>query len=94
MVNACRVQIVILVGIICNEALRSALSGDYYDNPIALITPGLVAVLVCAWLCTLVLLVRDNAARRPIPRWCKVTQGVVGCGIFLFVLAMARFVFL
>lgn len=83
-------MVLLLIGV--NELTRSFFP-DYYENPVATITPILVLALALAWLGNLAAFYYDAAKKREVPKWCKVLESVVGIVLVLFFTGMAKFVF-
>jgi hypothetical protein len=95
MISSAKLTCVQLVAVglgIVNEGIRTIAFADYYENPVAVFTPLLLAGLLIVWVWTLVRLIRDARNSRPIPAWCKIIQLLIGIGFAFYLTAAARFV--
>jgi uncharacterized membrane protein YhaH (DUF805 family) len=81
-------QLGIVFAVILNETIRTVSFDDYTENPVAVLTPVFLAILLCVWVVTCVRLVHDARNSLPIPKWCKVVQWVVGVGFLGLFVAM------
>lgn len=81
-------QLGIFFAFVLNETIRTVFFNDYMENPVAVLTPVLLALLLCVWVVTFVRLSRDARNSIAIPKWCKVVQWVVGVGFLGLFVAM------